>query len=216
MSDQIRVMIVDEHEIVREGLRAVLGRRPGFCVVGEASCLADAVEGVALTTPDVVLMDVHFGDVSGVDTCRSIHEHSPQVKIIMLTPHADDDLVMDSILAGASGFILQRVSGDALLDAIASVAAGGFLLDPVVTSHVLDRLRAVGTRREDQLDPLSSQERRVLALIAEGKTNREIAAAIGLSEKTVKNYVSSILNKLRMHRRSEAAAFVARQSARDE
>jgi DNA-binding NarL/FixJ family response regulator len=216
MSDQIRVMIVDEHEIVREGLRAVLGRRPGFCVVAEASAMAEAIDEAARSTPDVVLMDVHLGEASGVDACRAIHEHSPGVKIIMLTPHADDDLVMDSILAGASGFILQRVSGDALLDAIASVAAGGFLLDPVVTSHVLDRLRAVGARREDQMDPLSAQERRVLALIAEGKTNREIASAIGLSEKTVKNYVSSILNKLRMHRRSEAAAFVARQTARQE
>jgi DNA-binding NarL/FixJ family response regulator len=215
MSDEIRVMIVDEHEIVREGLRAVLARRPCFRVVAEARSAAGAIEDATRAAPDIVVMDVRLGDASGIDACRTIRERSPHTKIIMLTPYADDDTVMDAILAGASGFILQRMSGDALLDAIASVAEGGSLLDPVVTSHVLDRLRADGGRRDDQVDPLSAQERRVLAQVALGKTNREIASAIGLSEKTVKNYVSSILNKLRMHRRSEAAAFVARQSARE-
>jgi two-component system response regulator DevR len=211
MSDEIRVMIVDEHEIVREGLRAVLARRPEMCVVAEAHSVASAVSEAKRSSPDVVVMDVRLGEGSGVDACRTIRERSPHSRVIMLTPQADDDTVMDSILAGASGFILLHTSGEALLDAIAGVAAGGSLLDPMVTSHVLNRLRAEGNKQEAQIDPLSGQERRVLALIARGKTNREIACDIKLSEKTVKNYVSSILNKLRMHRRSEAAAFVARQ-----
>jgi two-component system response regulator DevR len=216
MSDEIRVMIVDEHEIVREGLRAVLGRRPEIRVVAEAHSVASAVAEAKRSAPDVVVMDVRLGEGSGVDACRTIRERSPGAKVIMLTPHADDDTVMDSILAGASGFILLHTSGEALLDAIAGVAAGGSLLDPMVTSHVLNRLRAEGNRQEAQIDPLSGQERRVLALIARGKTNREIACEITLSEKTVKNYVSSILNKLRMHRRSEAAAFVARQEMHEQ
>jgi two-component system response regulator DevR len=216
MSDEIRVMIVDEHEIVREGLRAVLGRRPEIRVVAEAHSVASAVAEAKRSAPDVVVMDVRLGEGSGVDACRTIRERSPGAKVIMLTPHADDDTVMDSILAGASGFILLHTSGEALLDAIAGVAAGGSLLDPMVTSHVLNRLRAEGNRQEAQIDPLSGQERRVLALIARGKTNREIACEIKLSEKTVKNYVSSILNKLRMHRRSEAAAFVARQEMHEQ
>ena len=210
MSDEIRVMIVDEHEIVREGLRAVLGRRPEISVVAEAQSAAGAVAEAKRSAPDVIVMDVRLGEGSGVDACRTIRERSPHSRVIMLTPHADDDTVMDSILAGASGFILLHTSGEALLDAIAGVAAGGSLLDPMVTSHVLNRLRAEGNRQEAQIDPLSGQERRVLALIARGKTNREIACEIKLSEKTVKNYVSSILNKLHLRRRSEAAAFIAR------
>jgi DNA-binding NarL/FixJ family response regulator len=216
MPDVIRVMTVDEHEIVREGLRAILARRPEFRLVAEAGSVASAVEESARTAPDVIVMDAHLGNASGVDACRAIREQTPGARIIMLMPHADDDLVMDSILAGASGVILERTTGDALLDAIVSVAEGASLLDPIVTSHVLGALRAASGQREDPTAPLSAQQRRVLVQIAQGKTNREIAAAIGLSERTVKNYVSSILNKLRMHRRSEAAAFVARQSAHDE
>ncbi|HYM16607.1 MAG TPA: response regulator transcription factor [Dehalococcoidia bacterium] len=215
MSNLIRVLVVDEHEIVREGLRVVFQRRPQIRVVAEACTVQGAIDEVMRSAPAVVIMDVRLRDGSGVDACRAIHERAPDTRIVMLTQHADDATVVDSILAGASAFILQDTTGDALLDAIASVAAGGSLLDPHVTACLLERLRADVTARPSDVGPLSAQERRVLALIAEGKTNKEIAAAIGLSEKTVKNYVSSILNKLRMHRRSEAAAFVARQTPQD-
>jgi DNA-binding NarL/FixJ family response regulator len=216
MPETVRVLIADSCEVVREGLRAVLRRRPEISVAAEAGSADAAIEGARRSAPDVVVMGVRLGDGSGIEACRAIRECSPDTKIIMFTSCADDDTVMDAILAGASGYMLKTATGDALNDAIVSVAKGGSLLDPIVTSHVLDRLRADGGRREEQIDPLSGQERRVLALVALGKTNREIAAEIQLSEKTVKNYVSSILNKLKMHRRSEAAAFVARQAAHDQ
>jgi two-component system, NarL family, response regulator DevR len=212
MPEMIRVMVVHDQEIVREGVRALLLRRPEFRLVGEACSAADAVDKARRAVPDVVVMGIQLVDSSGVDACSAIHERLPGAGIIMLMPAADDDLVTASILAGASGVILQGTSGDALLAAIGTVAGGAALLDPIVTSHVLNLLRG-GRQRADLIAPLAGQERRVLVQIAEGKTNREIALALGLSEKTVKNYVSSILNKLKMHRRSEAAAFVARQAA---
>ncbi len=211
MPEMIRVMVVHGQEIVREGVRALLVRRPEFRLVGEACSAADAVDKARRAAPDVVVLGIQLVDSSGVDACYAIHERLPGAGIIMLMPEADDDLVTASILAGASGVILQGISGDALLAAIETVAGGASLLDPIVTSHVLNLLRG-GRQRAD----LAGQERRVLVQIAEGKTNREIALALGLSEKTVKNYVSSILNKLKMHRRSEAAAFVARQAAHDQ
>lgn len=212
----IRVMVVHVQEIVREGVRALVGGRPGFRLVGEACSAAHAVDEAQRVEPDVVVLGIQLKDASGVDVCRAIHERLAGARIIMLLPAADDELVTASILAGASGVILQGISGDALLAAIESVAEGASLLDPIVTSHVLNLLRGVGRQPTDVISPLSGQERRVLVQIAEGKTNREIASALGLSEKTVKNYVSSILNKLKMHRRSEAAAFVARQAAHDQ
>jgi DNA-binding NarL/FixJ family response regulator len=214
--DTVRVLIVDEHEIVREGLRAVLARRPELRLVGEACSPEGAIDEAARAQPDVVVMDVRPRDAGAFEACRSIREHAPGTKIIILMPEADEHMVTDSILAGASGVILQRIGADALLDAIVSVAHGASLLDPVITSQVLGALRAAGGQREDPAVPLSPQQRRVLMQIGQGKTNREIALAIGLSEKTVKNYVSSILNKLQMHRRSEAAAFVARQAEHDQ
>jgi len=212
MTETVRVLVVHEQEIVREGVRALLGRRPGFRFVGEACTAADAVEEAPRAAPDVVLLGMQLADASGVDACRSIRERVPAARIIVLMPVEDDDLVTASILAGASGVLLQGISGDALLTAIKSVAEGASSLDPIVTSHVLDLLRGAARPRADPVSQLSAQERRVLAQIAEGKTNREIASALALSEKTVKNYVSSILSKLKMHRRSEAAAFVARQA----
>lgn len=211
-ADVISVLTVDEHEIVREGLRAVLRRRRQMQLAGEACSPAGAIDEAARIRPDVVVMEVRPPDAGAFEACRAIHERAPDAKIIMLMPDTDEHLVMDAIFAGASGVLLQRVAGDMLLDAIESVAGGASLLDPVITSHVLDALRAASSHRDDPAAPLSGQERRVLEQIGQGKTNREIALAIGLSEKTVKNYVSSILNKLRMHRRSEAAAFVARQT----
>jgi DNA-binding NarL/FixJ family response regulator len=208
----IRVLTVDEHEIVREGLRAVLGRRRQMRLVGEACSPEAAIETAARVHPDVVVMDVRPADAGAFEACRSIHDRWPDARIIILMPDADEHMVMDAIFAGATGVILQRIGAEALLDAIESVASGASLLDPVITSHVLEALRAASGHRDDPAAPLSAQERRVLVQIGQGKTNREIALAIGLSEKTVKNYVSSILNKLRMHRRSEAAAFVARQA----
>lgn len=216
MPDPVCVMVVHAHEVVREGVRALTARRPGFRVVGEACSIAEAVDAAARVTPDVIVLGAQLTDVSGVDACRSIRERLPGARIIMLIPVADDDLVTASIFAGAVGVLLQGSSGDALLNAIESVAGGASLLDPRVTSHVLDLLRSGGRQTVDPASPLSTQERRVLALIAEGMTNREIASALDLSVKTIKNYVSSILGKLRMHRRSEAAAFAARQPAPDQ
>jgi two-component system response regulator DevR len=215
MTKTVRVLVVHEQEIVRQGVRALLGSRPGFRLAGEARSFAQAVAEARRAAPDVVVLGAQLADASGVDACRAIRESVPGARIIMLMPVADDDLVTASILAGASGVVLQGIEGSALLSAIESVAGGASLLDPIVTSHVLDLLRGEGRLRADPISPLSAQERRVLAQIAEGKTNREIASALVLSEKTVKNYVSSILSKLKMHRRSEAAAFVARQAVHD-
>jgi len=212
----IRVLIVDDHEVVREGLRSLINRREGLTVVGEASSVETAVAEAERTQPDVVIMDVRLPDGTGVEACRDIREARPDTKVIMLTSYADEEAVFASIVAGASGYLLKQTRGQALADAITTVARGESLLDPAVTSKVMERVRNAGARRQDdELSTLSEQEQKILALIAEGKTNKEIAAEIYLSDKTVKNYVSSILSKLNLRRRSEAAAFVARRQRRD-
>ena len=211
MANQIRVLIVDDHEVVREGLRALLRRRPELAVVGEADSVAAAVEEAQRTEPDVVIMDVRLPDGSGVEACREIRAHRPETKVIMLTSYADDEAVFASIMAGATGYLLKQTRTKALVDAIARAMRGESLLDPAVTQRILERVRASGTRKDDELSLLSEQERKILDLIAEGKTNKEIAQEVYLSDKTVKNYVSSILSKLNLHRRSEAAAFIARR-----
>jgi DNA-binding NarL/FixJ family response regulator len=207
-----RILLVDDHDVVREGLRALLGRRPGFEIVGQAGSVAEAVAEAARTEPDVVVMDVRLPDGSGIEACREIREARAATRVIMLTSYADDDAVFASILAGASGYVLKQTRGSALADAIEAVARGESLLDPAVTQKVLERVRSATERKSD--DPLASlteHEHKILALIAEGKTNKEIAQEIFLSDKTVKNYVSSILSKLNLRRRSEAAAFIARR-----
>jgi len=213
MTDRpLRVLIVDDHEVVREGLRSLLNRREGISVVGEAGTVGTAVEEAARLRPDVVIMDVRLPDGSGVEACREIRQENPAARVIMLTSYADDEAVFASILAGAAGYLLKQTRGQALAEAIEAVAQGGSLLDPAVTQKVLERVRSLGGRRpDDSLASLSDQEQKILLLIAEGKTNKEIAEEIFLSDKTVKNYVSSILSKLNLRRRAEAAAFIARK-----
>lgn len=211
MSDT-RIMIVDDHDVVREGLRALLARRAGFSVVTEAGTVAQAISEAHRTKPDVIVMDVRLPDGSGVEACREIRQERPETKVIMLTSYADEDAVFASILAGASGYLLKQTRGTALADAIAAVSRGESLLDPAVTQKVMDRVRNSGKRdASDPLSELTDQEHKILTLIAEGKTNKEIAEEIYLSDKTVKNYVSNILSKLNLRRRSEAAAFIARR-----
>ena len=208
-----RILICDDHEIVREGLRGLLGRQADMTVVGEAGTVADAVDAAARHKPDVVIMDIRLPDGSGVEACRAIREARPETKVIMLTSYADDDAVFASIIAGASGYLLKQTRGQAVVDAITAVAAGRSLLDPDVTGKVLERVRA--SRGEDPaIASLTEQERKVLAGLAEGKTNREIGETLFLSEKTVKNYVSRILDKLGLSRRAEAAAYMAKNKPR--
>lgn len=216
MSDSTRIMIVDDHEVVREGLRSLLSRRPGFSVVADAGNVADAINEAARTEPDVIVMDVRLPDGSGIEACREIRQARPATKVIMLTSYADEDAVFASILAGAAGYLLKQTRGAALAEAIESVARGESLLDPAVTQKVLERVRSSGKRKDDDpLSALSEQEHKILLLIAEGKTNKEIASEVFLSDKTVKNYVSNILSKLNLRRRSEAAAFIARRESRE-
>jgi two-component system response regulator DevR len=210
-----RIMIVDDHDVVREGLLALLKRREGFDVVGQASTVQEAIAEAARTTPDVIVMDVRLPDGSGIEACRSIRESRPETKVLMLTSYADEDAVFASILAGASGYVLKQTRGRDLADAIIAVARGDSLLDAAVTQKVLERVRSAAGKRtaEDPLNTLTEQEQKILHLIAEGKTNKQIAVDVFLSDKTVKNYVSNILHKLKLARRSEAAAFIARREA---
>jgi DNA-binding NarL/FixJ family response regulator len=211
----LRVMLVDDHEVVREGLRALLDRRPGMRVVAEAGTVAQAIEVARREKPDVVVMDVRLPDGSGVEACREIRSELPGTRMIMLTSYADEEAVLSSILAGASAYLLKQTRGQQLAEAVEAVARGESLLDPQVTMRVLDQVRnAASGRAGDKQAQLTENENKILRLIAEGKTNREIAAEIYLSDKTVKNYVSSILSKLNLKRRSEAAAYIARRLPR--
>ena len=211
MPEQTRILLVDDHEVVREGLRALLRRYPDLAVVGEADSVASAVAEAEKNPPDIVIMDVRLPDGSGVEACREIRAARPEVKVLMLTSYADDEAVFNSIMAGASGYLLKQTRGQDLISAIERVKNGESLLDPTVTQRVLDRLRTGPAEQDDEMALLSEQEQKILHLIAEGKTNKEIAQEIFLSDKTVKNYVSSILSKLNLRRRSEAAAFIARR-----
>ena len=216
MAGKTRVMIVDDHEVVREGLRSLLRRREELAIVGEADSVASAIKEARRTEPDVVIMDVRLPDGSGVEACREIRAERPDTKVLMLTSYADEEAVFASIMAGAVGYLLKQTSTRTLIEAIERVMKGESLLDPAVTRRVLERVRSGKQDEDDGLGLLSEQERKILDLIAEGKTNKEIAKEIFLSDKTVKNYVSSILSKLNMRRRSEAAAFIARRSPRTE
>ncbi len=210
----VRILIVDDHEVVRVGLRTLLGHHPGFAVVGEAGTAREAVRAARQSQPDVVIMDIRLPDGNGVEACREIREERPETRVIMLTSYADDEALFGSIMAGASGYLLKQTRGQSLAEAIGKVAKGESLLDPAVTAKVLDRMRRLAAGEGDELAALSSQERKIISLIAEGKTNKEIAQEVFLSDKTVKNYVSSILSKLNLRRRSEAAAFIAERKAR--
>ena len=182
-------------------------------VVGDAATMAEAVEAAARLSPDVVIMDVRLPDGSGVEACRAIREARPETRVIMLTSYADDEALFASIIAGAAGYLLKQTRGQAVVDAVEAVAAGRSLLDPDVTGKVLERVRH-GRNEDPALASLTDQERKVLEQLAEGKTNREIGVVLFLSEKTVKNYVSRILDKLGLARRAEAAAYVAKRRPR--
>lgn len=207
----VRVLLCDDHEVVREGLRTLLAGRADMRVVAEAGTSAEAIEAAARETPDVVIMDVRLPDGSGVEACRAIREILPATRVIMLTSYPDDEALYASIVAGASGYLLKQTRARALVEAIETVAKGRALLDPDVTARVLERVRRGRADEDPALGSLTDQERRVLEQLATGKTNREIGEALFLSEKTVKNYVSRILEKLGLHRRAEAAAFAARR-----
>jgi DNA-binding NarL/FixJ family response regulator len=209
----IRVMIVDDHEVVRQGLRAMLEAAGDVVVAGEAARVQEAVEVAESVRPDVVVMDVRLEDGSGIEATREIRAARPDIKVVMLTSFADDEALFASIMAGASGYVLKQVRGGDLLQSIRTVAHGGSLLDPAVTGAVLDRLRkGKHLLKDEKLARLSPQEERILALVADGKTNKEIGDELHLAEKTVKNYVSSILSKLEVARRAEAAAYLARHT----
>jgi DNA-binding NarL/FixJ family response regulator len=208
-------MLVDDHEIVRQGLKALLERREHLAVAGEAGSVAEAIALAAQVQPDVIVMDVRLPDGSGIEACRDIRAARPETRVLMLTSYADDEAVYASIIAGAAGYLLKQTRGRELVSAIEAVARGESLLDPAVTATVLARMRSLATGGEkDKLAELSEQERRIQALIAEGKINRDLAGTVYLSEKAVKNYVSTILSKLGMERRAQAAAFLAEQRAR--
>jgi two-component system response regulator DevR len=208
----IRVLLVDDHEVVRVGLRTVLGQTQGVTVVGEASTMADAIQQAQRLKPDVILMDVRLPDGSGVDACREILGALPGTRVIFLTSYADDDSVLAAVLAGAHGYILKEIDSPALLEAILSVAKGQSILDSSVTERALRWLRGLhDLPATPGTDQLSSQEERVVALVAEGKTNKEIAVALGLSDKTVKNYLANVFQKLRITRRAQAAAFFVKR-----
>ena len=211
---RVAILLVDDHEVVRMGLKTLLDRREGFSVVGEAGSVAEAISAARQTRPDVIVMDIRLPDGNGVEACREIRGELPDTKVIMLTSYADDESVYGSIMAGASGYLLKQTRGQSLAEAIERVAKGESLLDPSVTEKVLARMRSLASGEGDELAALSSQEKKILSLIAQGKTNKEIAGEVFLSDKTVKNYVSSILSKLNLRRRSEAAAFIAERRAK--
>ncbi|MBL1116317.1 response regulator transcription factor [Streptomyces sp. 110] len=211
---KIRIFLVDDHEVVRRGVRDLLAGEPDMEVVGEAGTAADALARIPAVRPDVAVLDIRLPDRSGVEVCREIRTRDESVRCMMLTSFADDEALFDAIIAGASGYVLKDIRGDELLAAVRDVAAGRSLLDPVATARVLERLRGqTAAQPDDQLAALTEQERRILLLIGEGLTNRGIGERLHLAEKTIKNYVSSLLSKLGMERRSQAAAYVARMQA---
>jgi two-component system, NarL family, response regulator DevR len=208
----IRVFLVDDHEVVRRGVQEMLSADDGVRVVGEAGTVAEALARIPAARPDVAVLDVRLPDGSGVDVCREIRTRQPAVKCLMLTSYFDDQALFDAIMAGASGYVLKDIRSADLRSAVRDVAAGRSLLDPVATGRVLARLRGGGVGA-DPLTGLGPQERRILDLIGEGMTNRQIGLELHLAEKTVKNYVSGLLAKLGMERRTQAAAYVAKLHA---
>jgi two-component system, NarL family, response regulator DevR len=210
----IRVMLVDDHEVVRQGLRALVDAQEDLEVVAEAGNADEAVLRARSYKPDVVVMDVRMPGRNGVEACRDIRAEHPDMHVLMLTSFSDDQALFDSIMAGAAGYVLKQIRGSDLVDGIRRVGGGESLLDPAVTARVLDRVRNPKGDEDPRLARLTPTEARILDLIAEGLTNREIGDRIHLAEKTVKNYVSTILTKLQVARRAEAAAYMADKRAR--
>ena len=211
----VRILIVDDHDIVRRGLTMLMSRREEFDVVGEAGTAAEAVLRAKELCPDVVVMDIRLPDGTGIEACRDIRAGNPDIKILMLTSYSDEEAVMGSIMAGASGYLLKEIRSQEILDAVSRVSQGQSLLDPAVTAKVLERVRR-GNPEDEQWNQLTEHEKQILELITEGKTNKEISQNVHLSDKTVKNYVSNILSKLEVARRSQAAAYMAERQARKE
>ncbi len=207
----LRLLVVDDHEVVRQGLTALLDRRENFQVVAEAGTVAEAIEQARRFQPDIIVMDVRLPDGSGIEACRDIRAELPETRVVMLTSYPDEEAVLSAIVAGASGYLLKQVRARDLVAALEAVGRGESLLDPAVTEKVLERVRRIATGTyTDELAQLTPQEQKILMLVAEGKTNKEIAKEVFLSDKTVKNYVSSILSKLNLERRAQAAAYVAK------
>lgn len=208
----MRVFLLDDHEVVRRGLRDMIETEDDLTVVGEAGTAAEAYGRIPATSPNVAVLDVQLPDGSGVEVCREIRSTHPDIACLMLTSFADDDALFAAIMAGASGYVLKQIRGTDLVEAIRRVGSGQSLLDPAVTAQVLERIRRGS--HDDELAALTEQERRILDLIAEGLTNRQIGERMYLAEKTVKNYVSNLLAKLGMSRRTEVAAYGARLAER--
>ncbi len=208
----LTVLVVDDHDIVRKGLTTLISRQQDLSVAGEAGTAADAVAKASELAPDVVVLDIRLPDVSGIEACREIRSQNSNIKVLMLTSYSDEEAVMGSIMAGASGYLLKEIRSQEIVEAIRQVGAGRSLLDPAVTAGVLERVRR--SKDDDKLDQLTIQEKRILELVAQGKTNKEISQEVNLSDKTVKNYVSNILGKLEVARRSQAAAYVAERRSR--
>ncbi len=211
-----RIMLVDDHEIVRLGLKALLDRHPNFEVVAEAGTARDAVEKVEAFSPDVVVMDIRLPGGSGIEACEEITVRFPNAKVIMLTSYAEDEMLFSAIRAGAAGYVLKQIGGEDLIKAIEAVGRGEALLDPAVTQRIFQEVRKAAKEEEaSAFSSLTQQEKHVLLLVSEGKTNREIAKALFLGEGTVRNYVSSILSKLGVSNRAEAAAYAVEHNLRD-
>jgi DNA-binding NarL/FixJ family response regulator len=205
----IRVFLLDDHEIVRRGLRGLLDAEDDIEVVGEAGLVADAIPAILELRPDVAILDGRLPDGSGIEVCREVRAADPSIKGLILTSYDDDEALFAAILAGAAGYVLKQITGNDLIDGVRRVAAGQSLLDPALTARVLERVRR-GPEVNEELSALTEQERKILALIAEGLTNRQIGERLFLAEKTVKNYVSSILAKLGLERRTQAAVLAAK------
>ncbi len=207
--DPIRVFVLDDHEVVRRGLRELLESQGDITVVGESGSAAEATRRIPALRPDVAILDGRLGDGSGVDVCREVRSADPSIRALILTSYDDDEALFAAILAGASGYVLKQIAGNDLLDTIRRVAAGQSLIDPSLTARVLDRVRG-GGQPADELAGLTPREREILGLIAEGLTNRQIGERLFLAEKTVKNYVSGLLAKLGVERRTQAAVLASR------
>jgi DNA-binding NarL/FixJ family response regulator len=210
--DRIRVFLLDDHEVVRRGVRDLLETHDDITVVGEAGSAEEARNRIPICRPHVAVLDVQLPDGTGIEVCRDVRSDHPEIHCLMLTSFADDQALLDSVMAGASGYVLKQIRGSELVDDVRKVASGQSLLDPAAVKRMIDRLNAGSTAGggDPRLQGLSPQERRILDLLAEGLTNREIGERMFLAEKTVKNYVSNLLMKLGMKRRTEAAVFAAR------
>ncbi|MCU1355852.1 MAG: LuxR family transcriptional regulator [Acidimicrobiales bacterium] len=213
VTSPIGVFLLDDHEIVRRGLSDLIEGEPDLHVVGEAGSVEEALRRIPACQPQVAVLDVQLGDGSGIEVCRDVRAAHPKIACVMLTSYADDEALLDSVVAGAAGYVLKQVRGNDLLDAIRRVADGQSLLDPAVTARVIERLRR-GPREDHRLALLTAREREILELVADGLTNRQIGESLHLAEKTVKNNVSNVLMKMGMQRRTQAAVYAAQHSDR--